>query len=71
MNVAAMREEFEEVFSSQGEWPQAVERNADGGYRLAQTASAWETWQTAWEAGAEWQRSEYARLRQSDDELLG
>lgn len=45
-----MREAFEDSMSSQGEWPQAIEKNPDGGYRLMAAATAWETWQDAWEA---------------------
>lgn len=45
-----MREEFEESHSSQGEWPNAIEKNADGGYRLMHAAASWETWQDAWQA---------------------
>ena len=45
-----MRVRFEESMSSQGEWPKAIEKNADGGYRLMNTAASWETWQDAWQA---------------------
>ena len=47
---AEMRAAFEDDMSSQWEWPQAVEKNAQGDYILMTTASAWETWQRAWEA---------------------
>jgi len=45
-----MRAFFEESMSSQGEWPKAIEKNADGGYRLMNTAASWEAWQDAWQA---------------------
>lgn len=39
------RKSFEHWFSDEGKFPKAVERNLDGGYRLAQAASAWTAWQ--------------------------
>lgn len=31
-------------------WPAALERNADGSYRLMQTATAWHYWRNGWNA---------------------
>jgi hypothetical protein len=39
------RKSFEHWFSDEGKYPKAVERNLDGGYRIAQAASAWTAWQ--------------------------
>lgn len=52
-----MRDQFEDMMSSQGEWPQAIEKDARGGYKFATTATAWETWQSAWVAGQEMMKS--------------
>jgi|SRR5690625_55902 len=57
-----MREQFEDTMSSQGEWPQAIEKDLAGGYKLAITATAWETWQSAWEAGQEMMKSRIKEL---------
>lgn len=57
-----MREQFEDTMSSQGEWPQAIEKDLAGGYKLAITATAWETWQPAWEAGQEMMKSRIKEL---------
>ena len=57
-----MREQFEDTMSSQGEWPQAIEKYLAGGYKLATTATAWETWQSAWEAGQEMMKSRVKEL---------
>ena len=43
----SMREEFEEFASDQYEWPQAIEKNADGEYKLMTTYQAWITWQAS------------------------
>lgn len=53
-----MREAFEAWISNNGEWPQAVESGRDG-YKLMQTASAWNVWQ----ACAAQQAQEIAALR--------
>ena len=42
---AAIRQEFEGWASGYGTWPKAIERNLNGAYRLAQTASDWAAWQ--------------------------
>lgn len=39
-----MREQFDAHMSEDGKWPAAVERSGDH-YKLAQTQSAWTTWQ--------------------------
>ena len=57
-----MREQFEDMMSSQGEWPQAIEKDARGGYKFATAATAWETWQSAWEAGQEMMKSRAKEL---------
>lgn len=44
MTEDQMREAFEAWMSNNGEWPQAVESGRDG-YKLMQTASAWNVWQ--------------------------
>lgn len=43
----SMREEFEDFASDQYEWPQAIEKNADGEYKLMTTYQAWITWQAS------------------------
>lgn len=48
-----LNKKFENLMSAQCEWPQAIEKNIDGGYKLAQTAAAWEVWQAAVEAAVE------------------
>src|SRR5690625_699986 len=62
-----MREQFEDTMSSQGEWPQAIEKDLAGGYKLAITATAWETWQPAWEAGQEMMKSRVKELEADRD----
>lgn len=47
MEEAKERAMFEAWYSDQGKWPQAVQRSGEagqGGYRLAQTQSAWVVW---------------------------
>ena len=39
------REAFEKWMSNDGQWPSAIEREADGGYKLMQAASHWNAWQ--------------------------
>lgn len=39
------RAAFEKWMSDDGKWPQAVERSANGGYKLLQAANAWNVWQ--------------------------
>jgi len=58
--------------SSQGEWPQAIERLPDGGYKLAQTAQSWEMWQTAWESAIAHDRQQRgeAVARVNDDGFI-
>ena len=43
----SMREEFEDFASDQYEWPQAIEKNADGEYKFMTTYQAWITWQAS------------------------
>jgi len=40
------RQFFEQWFSDDGQWPQAVQRSGEG-YRLAQAQSSWVAWQAA------------------------
>lgn len=48
MNMTeAMREQFEAWMSEDGAYPQAVERNGFGEYRLMTTYTNWGTWQAA------------------------
>lgn len=39
------RETFEAYASDNGQWPAAIERNANGTYKLMQTAQAWAVWE--------------------------
>ncbi len=43
---ADARAAFEDWFSDEGKWPQAVQRNGDG-YMLAQAQSSWQAWEAA------------------------
>lgn len=43
----SMREDFEDFASDQYEWPKAIEKNADGEYKLMTTYQAWITWQAS------------------------
>ena len=42
-----MRDDFEDFASDQYEWPQAIQKNADGEYKLMATAEAWRYWQAS------------------------
>ena len=48
----AERAEFEAVASDNGQWPQAIERDARGNYLLRTTAYGWMWWQAARRAPA-------------------
>jgi len=45
--VKTTRTAFETHMTDGGRWPRAAERTPSGEYLLAQTASAWRTWQAA------------------------
>ena len=50
MTEEAMRKAFECDITEDGRWPKAVERLADGTYRLMQTHAAWRNYQLGWQA---------------------
>lgn len=52
------RAEFEKWFSDDGRFPRAVERGADGEYKLMYVRSAWKTWVKS----AEVERERCARI---------
>lgn len=43
----SIRTDFEHYYGEGGRWPRAVERDAQGQYKLMQAAVAWNTWQAA------------------------
>src|SRR4051812_27217311 len=47
------RQIFEHWMSDEGRWPQAIEKDRSGQYRLAQACSAWAAWAASWKARAE------------------
>jgi hypothetical protein len=55
MTTDQMRAAFEAHMTDGGKWPRAAERTPSGEYLLAQTASAWRTWQAAQTIPAGWQ----------------
>ena len=64
-----MREQFEDMMSSQGEWPQAIEKNSSGGYKFTVASTAWNTWQDAWEAGQRETQERVEKLEAENAEL--
>jgi len=41
---------FEKWMSDNYNWPQTLEKRADGGYKLMQSDQNWKAWKAAWEA---------------------
>lgn len=68
-NNAGEVEAFEDYASSDGQYYRAVEKSANGGYKLMATHSAWGTWQAAWKARGKQDAALIAELKAENDNL--